>query len=169
MSFKIKAIRCPRTAFPTSVFWDCKRQSLFYCDALALNNTATIWRYDTKQNLFYGCRVPNEGPAGFCFPLRGERNKYVAGFGRCAYIIKWNGCSSDAHKLETVFCIDNNYPTHLFGVANVDPTGVYVYCVLYCIDFKQIICNETHTTKFENRKIILWNTAKNNLRPSISS
>lgn len=47
----------------------------------------------------------------------------MIGLDHCAYTLKWDGRSSEAYRMEKVFCIEKEFANHGLGISKCDPTG----------------------------------------------
>lgn len=90
--------------------------------------------------MFYSATIENQGAASFCIPIKGTRDLFVVGLKYCACIVRWNGRSSNAFKINDLFCVDvqPDFKNHTINFGRTDPTGR-----LYVSTFKNTYCNES--------------------------
>lgn len=133
-SFTIESIAAPPCNFPISPYYDCETQSLYYCDILA-ENKSTLFRYDCRDGLFYSAIIVNEGSASFCIPIEGTCDLFIVGSIHCVYVVKWDGCSSEAYVIRKVFCADQQPEVQKISLGKTDPKGR-----LYTGTYKCTLC-----------------------------
>lgn len=111
--------------FAGSPFWDAERNSIYYVDSNPSVASPQLFRFDVDKNEFYSANIKNEESLSpsFCFPIEGAKDLFLVGLGPCAYIINWNGYSSEAYKTETVACVEKEFGNHAINFAKNDPTG----------------------------------------------
>lgn len=91
--------------------WDDETNSLYYSDYYG----DSIFRYAYEENRTYRATVTNGSIIGFILPIDGDTEHFVAGMGRTAGIIRWDGQSSKATREDDLFNIAPN--TNLLGVG----------------------------------------------------
>lgn len=47
----------------------------------------------------------------------------MVGWEHCLYVIEWDGFSSEAYKVEKLFCLEKKFEYHGLGGVKCDPTG----------------------------------------------
>lgn len=117
-------IDSPRVGLAASPFHDAENNNIYYTDAFPSNGSPQLFCYDIDKNEFHSANVKNEEstPADFCFPIKGRENLFLVGLNICVYVVEWNGCSAEAHKVKKIFC-GEKVKNRLLSEAKCDPTG----------------------------------------------
>lgn len=98
--------------------WDAETNSLYFADVFG----KLLVRYSYEENKIYPTSVNGLDLAGFFIPVEGRRNQYLVGANESAVIVEWDGRSSTATAVCTLF----STPAGINSAA-VGPTGdIYV-------------------------------------------
>lgn len=108
MTYKIIELAdSPKLRFGDDPHWDICSQNLYFVDVFAEKNTSSIFRYDYIEKRFYSAVIIGEVAASFIIPVKcGKkrfRNQFGVGLDRGMKIIDWDGVSSTACVIRTVF------------------------------------------------------------------
>lgn len=119
-----------------------KRKSLYYIDIDDYNSS--LLRYDYNENRVYRATVDNAPTLLFLLPIEYTNDQFLVGIDRKAVIVQWNGRSSKATRIRTLFEVDcgtsnvfndiktDNYGRFYGGTksvpscdTNIKPTGAF--------------------------------------------
>lgn len=126
----------PKLINGKSPHWDVETQSLFYVDEFSENKT--IFRYDFNQNIVYSANIIDETRASSIIPIQNRKNQFAVGLDRGVKIIQWDGKSSSAKVISTLFDIEEKFgtPTNHMNECEADSQGRF-----YGGTIKPDICN----------------------------
>lgn len=114
-SFKFNS---PHLQVSEAPFWS--NGSLYYVDMIG----RTLHRYSYDEDRVFTTKVvDNTGYAGFLLPIQNRRNRFIAGFGRRATIINWDGVSPTATKERDLFAVPPH--TNLNGLLVSPENDLY--------------------------------------------
>lgn len=119
---KVEQLPSPKSLCGEGPHWDEATQSLYYIDIYGPEST--ILRYDFKENATYAASVDNEPLMTFVLPVEGTTDQFLVGTKNEAKIIRWDGHSSKAELVRSVFQIENEEKFNTrFNDAKSDPSG----------------------------------------------
>lgn len=98
---------------------------MYYTDESSSDGSPQIFRWDVDRNEFHMANIKNKesSSASFLFPIKGVQNQFICGLDQTVYVIEWDGCSSEAYRVEKLFSLEKNLKYQSISQAKTDPTG----------------------------------------------
>lgn len=118
------------TFVPTNTYWDAETRRLYTVDLFAKN--VFCYSYDEKK--LYTLTIDGVNNPAIFLPLNNTNNKFLASSDDHAFIVEWDGNSTDVQMGETVFTVPQGSNV---DSASVGPNGkVYVgnFGPQYCLE-----------------------------------
>lgn len=110
----------PRNTVGEVPHWDAKSQSLYYVDIAGYNSS--LLRYDYDENRIYQATIDNAATLLFILPINCAPNYFLVGIDLEAVIVYWNGRSSKATVIWTLFKFNEN-PSNVINDIKTDVHG----------------------------------------------
>ncbi|XP_031627012.1 uncharacterized protein LOC116343211 isoform X2 [Contarinia nasturtii] len=123
---EITQLNTPRVDFSHSIYWDDDTQSLYFVNFFTSDNQSSIYRYSTPDEILYSAYIEGVTSPAFIIPTNkmckkcNKCNKqfFAVGVGSDVIIIKWNGRSTKAKVIKTLFTVDDTSMRFDIGVAD---------------------------------------------------
>lgn len=132
--------KSPKSVIGESPFWCEETQNLYYVDLLGTESQ--ILRYCPADKRVYSAMVEGGPFATFVIPVKGTKDQFVVGGKHSVGVVQWDGKSSKAEWIRTVFEAENctEFETNLFNDAKADPK-----CRLFVGTRRNQICSNLDT------------------------
>lgn len=98
-------VSTPNTNFIAGTIWNAKTQSLYAIDFISPRGIYSIYRYDYNTGQIYGAEIIGEESPTFIYPIEGCDNEFVVGFLGVVKVIRWDGKSTKATVVRTLFTV----------------------------------------------------------------
>lgn len=103
-SYEITRLPSPKYRVSEVPQWDVNSRSLYYVDIAGYNSTLN--RYDYYEDRVYQAKVDDAPDLQFILPIECRMNQYLVGIENKAVISVWDGRSSRATVVKTLFELD---------------------------------------------------------------
>lgn len=117
----------PETNLSLSVIWDDCTQSVYYIEFHPNYQQPAIFRYDNEEDKTYSAYIDGYAGPAFILPISQKCDKYknlfLVGLHKFTRIIEWDGRSTVARVVSTVFDIEENDPLSILGVSRQSERG----------------------------------------------
>lgn len=116
---------------PLGLLWDDVTQSLYFCNFnTQIDSQPCIFRYNHRDGTFYSASIKGVTSPAFIIPLdkvikkcnRCEQQYFAVGTKDQVYLVKWNGKSTRAKIIRSIFEIKIDNATQWCG-GNADGKG----------------------------------------------
>lgn len=119
MAFKVEVLPSPKSVLGEGPHWSEEQQSLYYNDIYG--DKESILRYDFKENKVYSAKIDGEPIVGFIIPVSAD--EFAVGLDRRVGVVQWDGISSKANLVRTVFEVEDKSNNTRFNDSKADPFG----------------------------------------------
>lgn len=120
LAYRVERLPSPRSTVGEVPHWDVKTRSLYYVDINGFNSS--LLRYDFDENYVYRATIDGAPSLLFLHPIKCMKNMFLVGIDRTVITAKWDGRSSKATPLQTLFQVDNG-TTNIFNDIKTDANG----------------------------------------------
>lgn len=93
----------PDTNFIAGTIWDARTLSRYSVDFISPPGVKSIYRYDYRTSQIYGAEIIGEQSPSFIYTVEGCDTEFVVGFLNFVKLIHWDGVSSTATVIQTLF------------------------------------------------------------------
>lgn len=150
IGWEISKLTTPEIRIPHSAYSD--DDSLYFVTFITSEYQASINRYSYIDGIFYSAYIEGVTSPSFIVPINQKVCKkcrkcdaklFAVGVGHDVLKVKWNGKSTKAKVVGTIFSVENNIPSSRYDVATTDSHGR-----LYTGTLSETLCNSTATRSF---------------------
>lgn len=154
IGWQLSNLTTPDIPAGISPVWDDKTQSIYFVNLFSMGKQDAIYRYDYTDGNFYSAYIEGVSGPSFIMPINDECVKntkcnrcgnrlFAVGVGHSVMIIRWNGKSTRAKVVRTLFSVEQNVQLSRTNFARADRKGRF-----YGGTFSQTFCNASASSAF---------------------